>query len=225
METNHYEILGLSENASNIEIKKAYRLLAKKYHPDTGGEKDKFLAIQQSWEILNDPLKKENYDRNLYLSRKSSVDLNVNWSLELKAKKNTSTIKDANIQDWINTVYNPANRLISLIIKPLNYQIKALSADPYDNKLMDDFCDYINSCQKKIEKVESIYKSKIVPNSISIIGLDLYHCYSQVKDALSDLDRYTKGYVDDYLFDGKEIMKEAKRIQAKMKINKKNIIF
>ena len=87
METNHYEILGLSENASNIEIKKAYRLLAKKYHPDTGGEKDKFLAIQQSWEILNDPLKKENYDRNLYLSRKSSVDLNVNWSLELKAKK------------------------------------------------------------------------------------------------------------------------------------------
>ena len=112
-----------------------------------------------------------------------------------------------------------------MIIKPLNYQIKALSADPYDNKLMDDFCDYINSCQKKIEKVESIYKSKIVPNSISIIGLDLYHCYSQVKDALSDLDRYTKGYVDDYLFDGKEIMKEAKRIQAKMKINKKNIIF
>ena len=59
-----------------------------------------------------------------------------------------------------------------------------------------------------------------VPNSISSLGLDLYHCFSQVKDALSELDRYTQGYVDDYLFDGKEMMKEAKRIQLKMAYDK-----
>jgi len=52
--------------------------------------------------------------------------------------------------------------------------------------------------------------------------LDLYHCFSQVKDALSELDRYTQGYVDDYLFDGKEMIKEAKRIQSKMSKEKKN---
>ena len=60
------------------------------------------------------------------------------------------------------------------------------------------------------------------PKSISNIGLDLYHCFSQVKDALSELDRYTQGYVDDYLFDGKEMIKEAKRIQSKMAKEKKN---
>ena len=51
---------------------------------------------------------------------------------------------------------------------------------------------------------------------MSALGLDLYHCVSQVKDALSEFDRYTQGYVDDYLFDGKEMIKEAKRIQSKM---------
>ena len=60
--------------------------------------------------------------------------------------------------------------------------------------------------------------------SISSLGLDLYHCFSQVKDALSELDKYTQGYVDDYLFAGKEMMKEAKRIQSKMAYDKKSII-
>ena len=63
-----------------------------------------------------------------------------------------------------------------------------------------------------------------MPNSISALGLDLYHCYSQVQDALAELDRYTQGYVDDYLFDGKEMMKEAKRIQSKMIYSQKNKI-
>ena len=64
-----------------------------------------------------------------------------------------------------------------------------------------------------------------MPSPISSLVLDLYHCYSQVEDALDQLDRYTQGYVDNYLFDGKEMMKEAKRIQTKMAINKKNISF
>ena len=58
--------------------------------------------------------------------------------------------------------------------------------------------------------------------SIASLGLNLYHCFSQVKDALSELDKYTQGYVDNYLFDGKAMNKEAKRIQSKMATEKKN---
>jgi molecular chaperone DnaJ len=114
--------------------------------------------------------------------------------------------------------------LLAQIIKPLSQEIKELSADPYDEELMDNFCSYITVSQRKIEKVDKLYKSISVPNSISSLGLDLYHCFSQVKDALSELDKYTQGYVDDYLFDGKEMMKEAKRIQSKMAYDKKSII-
>ena len=106
----------------------------------------------------------------------------------------------------------------------MSQEIKELSADPYDEELMENFCSYITISQRKIEKVDKLYKSISVPNSISSLGLDLYHCFSQVKDALSELDKYTQGYVDDYLFDGKEMMKEAKRIQSKMVYDKKSII-
>jgi molecular chaperone DnaJ len=222
MEKNFYKELGLEKNATKSEIKSSYRSLVKQHHPDAGGEKERFLAIQNAWETLNDPIKKEQYDRNFFSSNSSFDSLKENWEEKLNSKKYNSSNKDKEVETWIKEIYTPINRLISQIIKPLNNEIKELSADPYDDQLMENFCSYINLSQKKIEKVEKIYNKKLVPKSISNLGLDLYHCFSQVKDALSELDRYTQGYVDNYLFDGKEMIKEAKIIQSKMAIKKKN---
>ena len=222
---DYYKELGVSRNALKSEIKSAYRLLAKKYHPDTGGSNEKFLAIQLAWETLSDPQKKIIYDKNLLFQENTESQRYEDWSLEMKNNSNSSTNKDNDIKKWIINTYQPLNRLITQVIKPLNEEIKKLSADPYDDELMENFCKYISESQKKINKVSEVYKSRIVPSSISSIGLDLYHCFSQVQDALDQLDRYTQGYVDNYLFDGKEMMKEAKRIQTKMAINKKNISF
>ena len=225
MMKNFYMQLGLSTKASKQEIKSAYRLLAKKYHPDTGGDNEKFLALQLAWETLNDPHKKAIYDQSLINNESYKISKNTNWSSELKTKKNISTNKDQDIKEWISKIYNPINRFISQVTKPLNDEIKKLSADPYDDELMDAFSSYLIESRKKIEKASSLFKSQAVPISISSIGLDLYHCFSQVQDALDELERYTQGYVDNYLFDGKQMMKEAKRIQQKMNINKKNISF
>lgn len=41
-------------------------------------------------------------------------------------------------------------------------------------------------------------------------ALDLYHCLSLVNDALTELERYTMGYVDSYLHDGRELLKQAR---------------
>ena len=224
MTKNLYEELGLKKNATRSEIKSSYRNLVKQHHPDAGGEKDRFLAIQNAWETLNDPLKKEKYDKSLFSLNQSSNFNDTNWEEKVNTNKYSSTIKDKEVKNWINNIYYPSNRFISQIIKPLSQEIKELSADPYDEELMDKFCSYINLSQKKIDKVSKLYNSKSVPNSISSLGLDLYHCFSQVKDALSELDKYTQGYVDDYLFDGKQMMKEAKRIQSKMACDKKSII-
>jgi len=222
MEKNFYKELGLEKNATKSEIKSSYRSLVKQHHPDAGGEKERFLAIQNAWETLNDPIKKEKYDRKIFSSNSSFDSLNQNWEKNFNAKKYNSSIKDKEVEIWIKDIFTPINRLISQIIKPLNNEIKELSADPYDDQLMENFCSYIILSQKKIEKVEKIYNKQIVPKSISALGLDLYHCFSQVKDALSEFDRYTQGYVDNYLFDGKEMIKEAKRIQSKMSKEKKN---
>jgi len=222
MKKNFYDELGIKKNATKNEMKSSYRSLVKQHHPDKGGQKERFLAIQNAWETLNDPIKKEKYDREIFSSANLVDSLNENWEEKFNSKKYNSSIKDKEVEAWIKEIYTPINRLISQIIKPLNNEIKELSADPYDDQLMENFCSYINISQKKIEKVDKIYNKKIVPKSISALGLNLYHCFSQVKDALLEFDRYTQGYVDDYLFDGKEMIKEAKRIQSKMAIEKKN---
>lgn len=58
---NPYHILGISESASDSEVKKAYRKLAKEHHPDRGGDDDKFKEIADAYETLTDPRKKSQW--------------------------------------------------------------------------------------------------------------------------------------------------------------------
>ncbi len=64
---DYYEVLGVAKNAGDGEIKKAYRVLAKKYHPDMNpGDKDaekKFKEASEAYAILSDPEKRRQYDQ------------------------------------------------------------------------------------------------------------------------------------------------------------------
>lgn len=64
----YYEILGIAENASEEEIKKAYRKLARKYHPDVNpGNKEaeeKFKEINEAYNVLSDETKRKTYDEH-----------------------------------------------------------------------------------------------------------------------------------------------------------------
>jgi len=67
IDRDYYEILGVSRDASEEDIKKAYRRLALKYHPDRNpGDKEaegKFKEITEAYEVLSDPRKRSQYDR------------------------------------------------------------------------------------------------------------------------------------------------------------------
>lgn len=67
MNKNYYDILGVSKNASDAEIKKAYKKLAMQYHPDrnqgNAAAEKKFKEINESYQVLGDKTKKQNYDQ------------------------------------------------------------------------------------------------------------------------------------------------------------------
>ncbi len=58
----HYDTLGVSESASDQEIKQAFKKLAMQHHPDKGGDTTKFQEIQTAYDTLSDPHKKHQYD-------------------------------------------------------------------------------------------------------------------------------------------------------------------
>ena len=61
---DYYSTLGLDQSASDEEIKSSYRKLARKYHPDRGGDTAKFQEIQEAYSVLGEPSKRHEYDNS-----------------------------------------------------------------------------------------------------------------------------------------------------------------
>ncbi len=80
---DYYDILGLSKSASASEVKKAYRKLALKYHPDKNpnneeAAKEQFVKIGEAYEVLSDPSSRSAYDRYLSSGRPFDITSNTN---------------------------------------------------------------------------------------------------------------------------------------------------
>ncbi len=63
MPQDYYKILGVSRDASNTEIKKAFHRLAHKYHPDKGGDEKEFQKLNEAYQVLSDKQKRSQYDQ------------------------------------------------------------------------------------------------------------------------------------------------------------------
>lgn len=107
MNKNYYDILQVNQNASPEIIEKAYKTLAKKYHPDLQPEENKKQAeeilkdINEAYEILSNPISKVDYDNSLkenYISEEGYKNL-YNQNEILKNKLNNIYQKEKNINN------------------------------------------------------------------------------------------------------------------------------
>lgn len=78
---DYYEVLGVSPDAGAEEIKRAYRQLARRYHPDISGDErgTAFLEAARAYEVLNDPHRRRQYDSRRSRSVRSSPSSRAEW--------------------------------------------------------------------------------------------------------------------------------------------------
>ncbi|WP_131779346.1 DnaJ C-terminal domain-containing protein [Legionella bozemanae] len=83
MDKDYYKIMGVSENASDKDIKMAYRKLARKYHPDISKEpnaEEHFKEMGEAYEVLRDPIKRAEYDNYRKNKAFNQKETHAHWS-------------------------------------------------------------------------------------------------------------------------------------------------
>jgi curved DNA-binding protein CbpA len=94
---NYYAVLGVAENASADDIKKAYRYLAKKFHPDTPtGDDEQFRRVNSAYNVLTDPEARNDYNKTLHHQRNgtSNFDSYMADYYELRGNQIEKVLKE-----------------------------------------------------------------------------------------------------------------------------------
>jgi curved DNA-binding protein CbpA len=100
---NYYKILGVAEKAGIPEIKRAYRNLAKKYHPDRNSDSgsEYFIVLNTAYKVLSDPDKRKSYDMNLGVSPEGTSKAT---GAERDQRRKDQTRRSS---DYTRSVYTP----------------------------------------------------------------------------------------------------------------------
>lgn len=226
---NYYDTLQVSSKATQAEIKQAYRRLAKQFHPDSQSETadhEQIIQINAAYEVLGDPQRRQSYDRKLherspFTSRQRRAE---NAQAQYQKQRQSGRDTEAQIQAWLNLVYKPVNQLLCRILNPLGYEIEQLSADPFDDELLEAFQDYLNTCRDLLSEAQRIFHSAPNPSQVAGIAARLYYCLNQVGDGLTELEFFPLNYDEHYLHTGQEMFRIAKGLRREAQLALKDLI-
>lgn len=227
--SNHYDTLKISPRASQAEIKQAYRRLAKLFHPDSNRETadhTKIANINAAYEVLGDPQRRQFYDRQLSYgpqARGSGFTAEARTASPHRSRRQreaeaqdryqrrryTSQNSDEQLQRWLKQVYQPIDRMLCQILYPLQEQLDDLSADPFDDELMEEFQAYLDDCRDRLSQSQSLFRSMPNPSNVAGVAAHLYYCLNQVGDGIDELERFTCSYTENYLHTGLELFRIA----------------
>jgi molecular chaperone DnaJ len=223
MSRNHYQILQIHPQATQAEIKDAYRQLAKQFHPDvydTGDGHERIVEINAAYEILGDRKRRQSYDQQLLdvsspdRSGWQSQQERVHQAQDhYRQQRQTQEDADLNLKQWIKLVYQPVCRTILQILKPLKQEIRDLSADPFDDELMADFQAYLETCKAKFQQAQTCLRSRANPSRVAGVAAHLYYAMNHISDALEELETFTLSYDEHCLHTGHELFRMANRLR------------
>jgi molecular chaperone DnaJ len=218
LHSDHYQVLGLTPDASQNEIKQAYRRLAKQYHPDRSGENnthEKIIAINAAYEVLSNPTLRASYDRAF--SQKRS-ERNTQAQQQYHNHRQKKRHSDDQTDYWLKYVYHPIIQQVEQITAPLEAQIDHLAGDPFDDELLDIFQTYLESCRGLVQNAKQALSSQ--PNPVNLAGTaaNLYHCLNQLDDGIEELAYFPFNFDEHHLHTGKELFRIATGLQEEAQI-------
>jgi molecular chaperone DnaJ len=226
--SNYYQTLNLEPNATQAEIKQAYRRLAKRFHPDSNhkaASHDRISQINAAYEVLGDPQSRRSYDQQLqYVSHLEAAGFSTETVADrqqrtaaaherYRKQREAEQDADQQLKLWLDRVYTPVNRLLNQILRPLKSQLKELSADPFDDELMQEFQTYIENCRNALSKAQKTFRSLPNPRTLAGIAANLYYCLNQVADGIEELDYFSQNYDDRHLHTGQELFRIAEGLR------------
>ena len=231
MTNNHYDTLDVSPQATSAEIKQAYRCLAKRFHPDSQSETsdpEKIIQVNAAYEVLGDPNRRRTYDRQLrypqhqpdYRNRQQRT---ADAQRSYQRHRRTAQDADAQLNEWLQYVYKPVNRLINCILNPLDDQLDELSADPFDDDLMTDFQAYLEECRQYLNQAQQTFRSQPNPSTVAGAAASLYYCLNQLGDGIEELALFTLNYDEHYLHTGQELFRIATSLRYEAQDALKNL--
>ncbi|NMG10902.1 DnaJ domain-containing protein [Brasilonema sp. UFV-L1] len=217
--TNHYETLKISPNASQAEIKQAYRRLVKMFHPDSNqgtSDLEQIVRINAAYEVLGDVQNRQKYDQKLrQLSQKTAHNRQQRTAAaqqRYQATRQTGRNVDEQIEQWLHRVYQPVSRLLFSILASLKEQIEKLAADPFDDVLLEEFQDYLHACRDDFKQAQITFRSLPNPPTLARAATHVYYCLNQVGDGLDQLAYFPLNYDESYLHAGQEMFRTARHM-------------
>lgn len=225
-DSNHYQILQVSPKATQTEIKQAYRRLAKQFHPDSNQDTashEQIVRLNAAYEILGNTEARHSYDKELFAATTDRQQRSANAQKYYQKQRETEQDTDQQLEQWMRQVYRPVNQKLASILNSLKSQINELSADPFDDQLMEAFQTYINHCRELLKSAHKCFRSMPNPRPVAGVAANLYYCLNQLGDALDELETFTLNYDDHYLHTGQEMFRIAAGLRREAMANIKNI--
>ena len=210
-QSNHYETLNIDRNASQTEIKQAYRRLVKLFHPDVTQEttdREKIIRINAAYEVLSDTQSRQSYDRELHYSFENHSKRNERTQtaqLQYKKRRKKTKNADEQIEEWLRFVYQPVNRFVCGILNSWEDQIEKLAADPFDDELLEEFQNYLQDCKEELKQAQVSFSYLPNPPSLARAAAHFYYTLNQIGDGLGELEYFPLNYDESYLHAGQEM--------------------
>jgi len=186
---NPYEVLGVSRDADDETIKKAYKKLTRKWHPDlhqeSGNEKgtdekiaeEKFKAINEAYEILSDPIKRKAFDDanveksniyEYYASKKTTKK--HSWS---RKSKNSADIENEKqkkaVVQFLEVEYEHKNQIFELLEELATGAVQDIFSEEEYKENLELIFEELRDCVSKIEQIIKVARKKQIKGIDEII--------------------------------------------------------